>query len=209
MPPKDPLVPLAPFPLSPADLAKTTPSRDLRHLYNALAKSTDHLFFASVPPDPWTTASNHNRTWQLIQVVWLQVDRMVAHTEGTYPFQRFCPHFNDTANRAIVDCRFIPDIWEWMPSDNRHVQRNVNPTRHKLALSKNPNLSWPVQSLSLGQYLIHGPFDFSKLRPPAYLSNSSTESYRIANAYWNVLEDRACSFSIDTSNIRDIPHSRT
>ena len=96
-----------------------------------------------------------------------------------------------------------------MPSDKRHVQRNVNLGRQALALKKNPNLVWPTQNLSLGQYLIHGPFDFSKLRTPAYLTDNQIEHNRIANAYWNVLEDRACSFSIDTSNIRNIPHSHT
>ena len=96
-----------------------------------------------------------------------------------------------------------------MPSDKHHVQWNVNPGPQTLALTKNPNLLWPVQTLALGKNLIHGPFDFSKLQSPAYLPHSLIESNQIANAYWNVLEDRACSFSINTSNIRTIPHSHT
>ena len=147
--------------------------------------------------------------WDLIRVNWDKVDRQRAHLSGTYPIQLYRPHFQDAPSRAPVDCRYIADVQEWLPRSNISVRRDILPTKRAAAFQRNSNLSWPTHDLQLAEHLIHGPFDFSKLVPPAYGDPGPLENWRIANSYWCVLEDRASKFGIDVSNIRTIPASNS
>ena len=187
------------FPLAPPAMATTSSARALRLLYNTIARSTHKLLFALTCPG----------TWKLVRVAWDEVDRYKARTTGVFPIQQFRPHFQETPRRAPVDCNYIPDLVEWMPDTNTHVQRDVNPQRRISACRKNPNLSWPTQDLNLAEHLIHGPFDFSKLQPPAYIGPGPAEPRRVANLYWCILEDRASTFGIDVSNIQTVPVSNS
>ena len=112
---------------------------------------------------------------------------------------------DDIACRAPVDCRFSPDVWEWMPDQEKHVPRYVKRERLALALQKNHNLKWPLLQVNLAEDLIVGPFDFSIRKPPVYLQDGPPAPDHIANAHWNILEDRAHEFHIDISNIRTVP----
>ena len=92
-----------------------------------------------------------------------------------------------------------------MPDQEKHVPRTVKRERLALALQKNHNLKWPLLQVNLAEDLIVGPFDFSIRNPPAYLQDGPPEPDHIANAHWNILEDRAHEFHIDTSNLRTVP----
>ena len=92
-----------------------------------------------------------------------------------------------------------------MPDQGKHVPRAVKRERVALALQKNHNLKWPLIQINLTEDLIVGPFDFSTRKSPVYLPDGPLELARIANAHWNILEDRAHEFHIDTSNLRTVP----
>ena len=203
--PADPVIPPAPFPLTPAQITKTTSARNLRHLYHATAKLKVALFFVSAPADPWAKNMDNNLTWQIVQVAPGQIDRNLALSQGIYPIRRLRQNPQHAHTRAIVDSRFFPDMWEWLPDKKKHVQRNVSPEKRAQALQNNTHLIWPTQNIALGQYLIHGPFEFHSLKPPAYLPPGPREPHRIHNTYWTILEDRAKLFGLDVSTIRIPP----
>ena len=198
----EPVTPPAPFPLPPAELAQTSDTRLIRRLFRDTARSKHKLFLVVAPPTPWETTDKARPTWQLIQVDWTKTNAHSAKTEGTYLARRFRLHPDDVTSRAPVDCRFSPDIWEWMPAQNTHVPRYVKHERFALAAQKNPHLKWPLQPFSLTQDLIAGPINFIPRKPPTYTQDGPPESYHIANAHWSILEHRARKFNIDISAIR-------
>ena len=164
----EPVTPPAPFPLPPAELAQTSDTRLIRRLFRDTSRSKHKLFLVVAPPTPWETTDKARPTWQLIQVDWTKTNAHSAKTEGTYLARRFRLHPDDVISRAPVDCRFSPDIWEWMPTQNTHVPRYVKHERFALAAQKNPHLKWPLQPFSLTQDLIAGPIDFIPRKPPTY-----------------------------------------
>ena len=114
-------------------------------------------------------------------------------------------HPEDTPSRAPVDCRFTPDVWEWMPDQNEYLPRFIKHDRYVLASQKNTNLKWPSLSTNLAQDIIVGPIDFTPRKPPTYTQQGPPETHRIANSHWNILEDRAHEFQLNISNLRQTP----
>ena len=203
------ITPPAPFPMPPKDLSKISDSRLIRRLFRDTAQSKHKLFVIAASPTPWEPTTTAKSTWQLIQVDWDQTYTPSAKQNGIFSTRRYRINPDDIFNRAPVDCRFSPDVWEWMPDQRKHVPRYVKRERLTLALQKNQNLKWPLTQVNLAEDLIVGPFDFSTRKPPAYLQDGPPEPDRIANAHWNILEDRAREFHIDTSNLRTVPQKST
>ena len=191
--------------MSPKDISQISDNRLIRRLFRDIAQSKHKLFLIAAPLTPWEPTTAPKTTWQLIQVDWDQTYAPSAKNDGTYATRRFKLNPDDTPVRAPVDCCFSPDVWEWMPDQGKHVPRAVKQERVALALQRNHNLKWPLIQINLTEDLIVGPFDFSTRKPPVYLPDGPLELARIANAHWNILEDCAHEFHIDTSNLRTVP----
>ena len=194
--------------MSPRDLSQINDDRLIRRLFRDTAQSKHKLFFIAAPPTPWLPTTAMKSTWQLVQVDWDNTYAPAAKSTGIYKVRRFRLHSDDTPLRAPVDCRFIPDVWEWMPDQNEHVPRLVKHERYALASQKNKNLKWPLLPVNLAQDLITGPIDFTHRKPPVYLQQGPPEAYRIANSHWNILEDRAHEFQLNILDLRQPPQQQ-
>ena len=204
----EPIPPPVPFPMPPKDLPQISDNQLIQRLFRDTTQSKHKLFFIVAPPTPWEPTTTTKTSWQLIQVDLDKTYTPSAKSTGTYMAHRFRLHPEDTPSRAPVDCRFTPDIWEWMPDQNEHVPRFVKHKRYAVASQKNKNLKWPFLLINLAQDLITGPIDFTPRKPPIYSQQGPPETYRIANSHWSILEDRAHEFQLDVSNLRQAPHQQ-
>ena len=166
------------------------------------SNSQDKVVIARVQDNP-----TQPPTFRIGQVDLDSSDPQVSSRFGVYRVKWWRPHLDDVKTRSMVNSRFWPDVWTLRTDGGFGHAQSVRPERAKAATADDDTLHWQDGDVSLAEDLIVGPFDFSQVRKPMQgpKRKAISESYRVDETYWTILQERAEQFGIDIANIRSTP----
>jgi hypothetical protein len=174
-----------------ADEIKQSSLRDLRTLWDNIAKSNHKLLFIRYRPYGQTTYK-----WYLVTVDLEETDPILARQTGTYYVQWYIRHPDDSKSKPQSECRYWPEIREIDTDGEFGSYVSYKPERAYTMVKNYPN-KYGIYGLevNLPTDMLVGPFDFAAGTP------TSNGRYRVAPEEWNKLRLIPSTFDTDIDTI--------
>lgn len=169
-------------------------------LWKAVEAFKDKLFFIAYQPPGASVLK-----WYLVQVDVNETDERKARQRSIYHAKWWAPHHVDCTStcRAIVHCRFWPEIRELMHTGYLRARRVVRPHKVEAVVKQDERLAWFQLPLNLCQMCLHGPFEFT-----AAVNTDIMETHRVTDHDWALMEAEAHRQGINVEDICITPSNR-
>ena len=166
--------------------AMPKPSRikqEYESFYKTVEASKDKLFIIAEH-----SGNRPKKDWFIVQVDWDETVMTKAKSKGLYHCRWYIRHHKDCTSRRISECRFWPEIHEFMPGGYLGAIQLVKPSKAIDQVLEEKDWAWYQREINLFTDHIVGPFDFATI---------NKETHRISSSVWNELRTKVNSSEVD------------